>query len=241
MGKQLDAGITWLGHSTFLIDTPGGKRVLVEAFLESNPSCPAEFHALDDVDLVLLTHGHADHVADAPALAGRSKATFAGMVELMEGWLPKQGVDQDRCIGFNKGGTLEAKGIKVTMVDAKHSSSGPDGSYTGEPAGFVIELEDGYRIYHAGDTCVFGDMALIGELYSPDLAILPIGGFYTMDPEQAAHAVRLLEVHDVLGMHYGTFPPLTGRPQHLRERVGDSVRVHELEPGAVLGKVPSRA
>lgn len=240
MTTPLDAGITWLGHSTFLIDTPGGKRVLVEAFVESNPSCPERFHGIKDIDLVLLTHGHEDHVADISAIAGRTTATIAGMLELT-GWLGTQGIAQDRLVGFNKGGTVEVDGVKATMVDAKHSSSAPDGTYTGEAAGFVIELEDGYRIYHAGDTCVFGDMALIGELYAPDLAILPIGGFYTMDPEQAAHAVRILEVHEVLGMHYGTFPPLTGRPQQLRERVGDSVRVHELEPGGTLGKVPSRA
>jgi L-ascorbate metabolism protein UlaG (beta-lactamase superfamily) len=240
MGKQLDAAITWLGHSTFLIETPGGKRVLLEAFLSSNPSCPAEYHHPDDIDLVLLTHGHGDHIADVADVATRTGATVACIVELA-GWLGANGVPEGQLADFNKGGTVEVEGLRVTMVDARHSSSTPDGTYAGEPAGFVIELEDGYRIYHAGDTCVFGDMSIIGELHAPDLALLPIGGHYTMDPREAAHAVGLLGVREVLGMHYATFPPLTGRPSHLRELVPAGVQVHELEPGQTLGGVRASA
>lgn len=241
MGTPSNAAITWLGHSTFLIHTPAGKRVLVEAFVQSCPTCPAEYHQLEDIDLVLLTHGHEDHIADVADIATRTGAKVACMVELARWLAAKGGVPESQLVEFNKGGTVELAGIRTTMVDAKHSSSAPDGSYAGEPAGFVIELEDGYRIYHAGDTSVFGDMSTIGELYRPDLAILPIGGHYTMDPREAAHAVRLLGVRDVLGMHYGTFPPLTGRPSHLREVVHDAVTIHELEPGMTLGGVRSTA
>lgn len=227
--------ITWLGHSTFLVESAAGTRILLEGFVDSCPTCPERFHGdgLGHLDLILITHGHADHCADAAAHQQRTGAVMAGMVELM-GWLGRNGANADKLIDFNKGGTITVGGIKVTMTDAAHSASAPDGSYAGEPAGFVIELEDGYRIYHAGDTCVFGDMALIGELYQPDLAMLPIGDHYTMDPRGAAKAVELLGVREVLGMHYGTFPPLTGRPAHVRELVGDGVTVHELQPGGTL-------
>jgi L-ascorbate metabolism protein UlaG (beta-lactamase superfamily) len=153
------------------------------------------------------------------------------MVELM-GWFGSKGIAQDKLIDFNKGGTIEVAGLRVTMVDAKHSSSAPDGTYVGEPAGFVVELENGYRIYFAGDTTVFGDMALIGELYAPDLALLPIGDHYTMGPREAAKALELLGTKDVIGMHWGTFPPLVGRPVQLRELVAPlGVSVHDLQPG----------
>ena len=234
MNTTRQAGITWLGHSTFLIDTPGGKRVLVEAFVESNPRCPQPFHGIDDLDLILVTHAHGDHAGDAVALAERSGAPVAGMVELMA-WFESQGVAQT--IDFNKGGTIHVGGISVTMTDAKHSTSTTDGTYAGEAAGFVITLEDGYRIYHAGDTSVFGDMRIIGELYRPDIAILPIGGHYTMDPVEAAYAVELLGVREVLGMHYGTYPPLKGTPAELRDLVLEGVTVHELQPGEMLSRV----
>lgn len=231
---SFEGTLTWLGHSTFLLETGSGTRVLLEGWVDHNPATPDNFKGdgLGHIDLILVTHGHGDHVGDSVAIQERTGATIAGMVELM-GWLAANGADEAKLIDFNKGGTIEAAGLRVTMVDAKHSASAPDGSYAGEPAGFVIELENGYRIYHAGDTCVFGDMALIGELYAPDLALLPIGDHYTMDPRQAAKALELLGTKDVLGMHYGTFPPLVGRPAHLRELVATQldVSVHELQPG----------
>ena len=246
MPAKLNAAITWIGHATFLIETPKGTRILVDAFVDSCPTTPKSLkgEGLGDLDLILLTHGHGDHIADAAAHAKRTGAPIAGMVELMSWLKANAGLADHRMIDFNKGGTISVAGIKVTMVDAKHSSSAPDGSYVGAPAGFVVELEDGYRIYFAGDTGVFGDMALIGEMYSPDLAVLPIGGHYTMDPVQAAKAVELLKVRAVLGGHYGTFPALTGRPAELRdllERSGDTVTVYELEPGGVLGGVSTPA
>lgn len=225
--------LTWAGHSTFLLETGTGMRILLEAFVDSCPTAPEALkgEGLGDIDLILLTHGHVDHVNDVVDIQQRTGATVAGMVELM-GWVGAQGVPDDRRIDFNKGGTIEVDGVRVTMVDAKHSASAPDGSYAGEPAGFVIELENGYRIYHAGDTTVFGDMALIRELHQPDLALLPIGDHYTMGPRLAAKALELLGCKDVIGMHWGTFPPLIGRPQQLRELVGPlGVTVHDLQPG----------
>ena len=243
---SLTAAITWVGHSTFLVETPKGTRVLIDAFVDSCPTTPKSLtgEGLGELDLILLTHGHGDHIADAAAHAKRTGAPVAGMVELIAWLKANAGLDGHTMIDFNKGGTVSVAGVKATMVDAKHSSSMPDGSYAGEAAGFVLELEDGYRIYFAGDTCVFGDMALIGEMYSPDLAVLPIGGCYTMDPVQAAKAVELLKVREVLGSHYGTFPSMTGRPAELRDLLelsggAGAVTVHELEPGGVLGGVPA--
>jgi L-ascorbate metabolism protein UlaG (beta-lactamase superfamily) len=232
--------LTWLGHSAFLLTTVEGKRVLLDPFLTHNPSVPEEFakaDEVDDIDLILISHAHMDHVGDTISIARRTGATVGAMVETGD-WLEgKQGLEHVHAI--NKGGAFEHAGIQVRMVNAFHSGSLPDGSYGGEAAGWVITLEDGYRIYFAGDTCVFGDMALIGELYSPDLAMLPIGGYYTMDPFEAAHAVRLLGVEEVLGMHYGTFPPLTGTPDKLRAELhklglASSTTVHELTPGGSL-------
>jgi L-ascorbate metabolism protein UlaG (beta-lactamase superfamily) len=227
------ASIRWLGHSTFHVTSAAGTKVLFEAWVDSNPACPDDWKRLDEVDLVLVSHGHGDHVQDVAAIQQRSGALVAGAFDLMP-WVIEQGVPEDRFVDFGKGGTIELAGVQFTMVDAKHGSSTPDGRYAGEPAGFVVEFEDGYCVYHAGDTCVFSDMALIGELYQPDIALLPIGGHYTMDPRQAAKAVELLGVREVLGMHYATFPPLAGRPADLRARVDDDVTVHELAPGESL-------
>jgi L-ascorbate metabolism protein UlaG (beta-lactamase superfamily) len=232
--------LTWIGHASFILDTPGGKRALIDPWMTGNPVAPDSLQDPGDVDLILLSHGHSDHTGDVIRLAKeKSPAAVMCMIELGD-YLGSKGVEN--IIGGNKGGTLSAEGVSVTLTHAFHSSSygEEDGTivYTGEPAGLIITLENGYRIYFAGDTTVFGDMALIGELYKPDLAMLPIGDFFTMGPMEAAKAVELLGVKHVLGMHYGTFPLLTGTPQGLRDELAKrglaDVVVEELKPGETL-------
>jgi len=222
-----DTTLTWLGHASFRVETPGGKRVYVDPFLHGNPKCPEGEQEPERVDLIALTHGHGDHVGDTVALAQKHGCTVVAPVELA-GWLGKQGVEDLR--DPNKGGTVEVDGVKVTLTHAHHSSSTPDGTYAGEPCGIVLEVENGTKLYFAGDTCVFGDMQLIGRIYEPDVAVLPIGDHYTMGPREAAVALELLGVKRCVPCHWGTFPPLVGRPQQLRE-LAPGVQVEMIEPG----------
>jgi len=226
--------ITWLGHATFKITSPNGKVVLIDPWV-NNPVCPAEQKNIDKVDLMLVSHGHFDHVADAVSIAKATKPQVAAMVELA-GWLQSKGVENT--IGFNKGGTINVDGIKVSMTHAIHSGSTEDGGYGGDPVGFVIEFENGFKLYHAGDTCAFSDMAIIGELYQPDVALLPIGDFYTMGPREAAIAVRMLGVKHVIPMHYGTFPALVGTPAALSDALHalglQDVEVVDIKPGQTI-------
>jgi L-ascorbate metabolism protein UlaG (beta-lactamase superfamily) len=233
------ARLTWFGHATWLLETAGGKRVLIDPWFTGNPKAP-ENPDLGQIDLVLLSHGHSDHTADVVRIAQeKNPAAVIGMMELL-GHLGGKGVENG--VGMNKGGSTEAAGIRVTLTHAFHSSSmeGEDGTivYTGEPAGMIITLENGFTIYYAGDTTVFGDMALIGELYSPDVAILPIGDFYTMGPYEAAKAVELLGVKHVIPTHFGTFPALVGTPDGLRDELGKrglgDVTVLATEPGGTI-------
>jgi len=224
-----DSTLTWLGHAAFRIDTAAGKRIYVDPFLNGNPKCPPGEQEPERADIVAVTHGHGDHVGDTVAIAQKHGSTVVAQVEL-SGWLGKHGVADDKLVGFNKGGTVDVDGVKFTLTNAFHSSSAPDGSYGGEAAGYVIELESGTTLYFAGDTCVFGDMQLIGRIYSPDVAILPIGDHYTMGPREAAVALELLGVQRCVPSHWGTFPVLTGTPQELQKLV-PSVTVEQLEPG----------
>jgi L-ascorbate metabolism protein UlaG (beta-lactamase superfamily) len=226
--------LTWLGHSAFRVDSPGGKRIYVDPFLHGNPRCPEGEVDPERCDLILLTHGHGDHVGDAVAIHQRFACPVVAQVEL-RGWLADQGVaDDGQATAMNKGGTATVEGVKVTLTSANHSSSTPDGSYGGEPCGIVLELEDGFTIYFAGDTNVFGDMSLIGRIYSPDLAVLPIGDHYTMGPREAAVALELLGVIRCVPCHYGTFPLLSGTPDELRKLGPPGVEVLSPEPGETL-------
>ncbi len=226
-----NATLTWLGHASFRVDTPGGRRIYVDPWLE-NPKCPDSEKTPDRVDVVAVTHAHFDHIADAVALGKRFGAPLVAIVELA-GWLEQQGYPNGSAGGMNKGGTQEVAGVRFTMTQAFHSSSTPDGQYAGEPSGYVIELENGLSLYAAGDTCVFGDMQLIGRIYRPDVAILPIGDWYTMGPRQAAAALELLGCSRCIPCHYGTFPLLTGTPAQLRELAPD-VEIIAPAPGETV-------
>ena len=181
--------------------------------------------------MIAITHGHGDHVGEAVELTKRFKpAAVVAMIEL-KGWLGNQGAELDELPGPNKGGTVEAEGVRFTLVNAFHSSSSDDGAYLGEAAGIVMELENGTKLYFAGDTCVFSGMELIARIYSPDVAILPIGGHFTMDPREAGVALELLGVERCIPCHYGTFPLLAGTPDELRQHAPAGVEVIALEPG----------
>ena len=222
---------TWLGHATFILGTPGGKRIIMDPWVSTNPTCPESAKHVGALDLMLITHGHGDHTGDAVSIGRSSGAQVVAPFELAV-WLQKKGLQ--RVTGMNPGGTLHMLGLSITMVPAVHSSSVEDGSdvvYTGIATGYVIKFEDGTTIYFAGDTSVFGDMRLIAEMYKPSIGFLPIGDLYTMGPEQAAKACELLGISQVVPMHYGTFPALTGTPAKLRELLGSRTQVLELKPG----------
>ena len=225
--------LTWLGHATFRIETSGGQTILIDPWVMGNPMCPEKEKKVETVDNMLVTHGHGDHIGDAVEIAKKHSPKVVGIPEMCH-WLEKKGVKQPA--EMNKGGTQTVGDIKVTMVHADHSCGIQDGDqmvYGGEACGYIVEFPGGLKIYHAGDTNVFGDMRIIHELYSPDIAMLPIGDHYTMGPHEAAYACNLLKVKTVIPMHFGTFPMLTGRPSDLKKLL-PAVEILEMKPGETI-------
>jgi L-ascorbate metabolism protein UlaG (beta-lactamase superfamily) len=211
--------------------------VLLDPWVEGNPACPKELKSFDKIDVMTITHGHGDHMADAVTLGRKYKPTVVCNFEIHV-FLQKKGVPNTS--PMNKGGTQEVAGVRFTMVHAVHSSGIEDGGqivYGGEACGFVLTLEDGTRIYNAGDTAAHADMALIAELYQPEIALLPIGDLYTMSPREAAVAARMLKAKRIVPCHYGTSRALTGTPDMLREeleKLGVAAEVVALRPGESL-------
>src|SRR3954451_23833254 len=213
--------ITWLGHATVLIQTAQGTNLLIDPFIGQNPKYPQGYELPSKIDYILLTHGHGDHISDAVPVAKKHGSLVVAVYELAD-YIARQGVAQDKTMGMNLGGTVELAEVAVSMVDAKHSSGAQDKDgthYVGVAAGYVLHISNGPVLYHAGDTHVFGDMRLIAELYRPEVAMLPIGGHFTMGPKEAALAVQYLGARTILPLHFGTFPPLKGTPQQLAEQV----------------------
>jgi L-ascorbate metabolism protein UlaG (beta-lactamase superfamily) len=248
--------VHWLGQATFKITTPGGKVIVTDPFLTGNPKTPAEYKdlaKLGKVDLVLVTHGHGDHVGtagrtdgscDAVDIAKRTGAKVYGPAGLIQSMIDLGWVTAEQAVRFGKGGKVQPLGpqITITQVRAEHSSEltvtdpATKKSTTvpgGEPAGFIIQMENGFKVYHMGDTGIFGDMKLIGEYYKPDLILMPIGGHFVMDPQDAAYATKeWLKPKFVIPMHYGTTPVLKGTPQEYMAALGQTaVKVFPINPG----------
>jgi len=231
MSNTQPTRITWLGHATVLVETPRGTKILIDPFIAHNPKYPQNFALPAKIHYILLTHGHGDHISDAAPVAKKHGSHVVAIYELAE-YIAGKGADETTGIGI--GGTVELDDVAATMVDARHSSSAEDEKgvhYVGTATGFVLHVAGGPVLYHAGDTGVFGDMQLIRDLYKPEVAMLPVGGHYTMGPKEAALACRLLTPKVVLPIHWGTFPPLKGTPEQLAALVEPGVKVERWKPG----------
>jgi L-ascorbate metabolism protein UlaG (beta-lactamase superfamily) len=231
MSASKPTRITWLGHATVLIQTPAGSNILIDPFIAQNPKYPKDFSLPEKIHAILLTHGHGDHMSDVVEVAKKHSSRVVAIHELAV-FVGGKGIAET--IGMNLGGSVQVEDVMASMVDARHSSGAEDEKgihYTGVAAGFVLTVAEGPVLYHAGDTAVFGDMELIRELYEPSIAMLPIGGHYTMGPKEAALAVRLIAPKVVLPIHFGTFPPLKGTPEQLAALVEPGVKVVSWKPG----------
>lgn len=235
MADLKGASVTWLGHSTVLVTTPKGTNILIDPFIEQNPKFPKGFNFPEKIDLILATHAHFDHISDVVPMAKKYGAPVVATFELAS-YFQSKGVEKP--VGMNIGGTFRHADVAVTQTEARHTSGiMEDGKffYGGVPTGFVIAIENGPVLYHAGDTTVFSDMQLIRDLYAPELGMLPIGDHFTMGPKAAALAVKYLGVKQILPLHFGTFPPLTGTPDQLEQQLNNSsIKVHKIQPGETV-------
>jgi len=226
-----DVRVSWLGHATILFVSKGGTTILVDPFISGNPKFPRDFPFPEKLDYILITHGHSDHMADAVPLATKTGATVVSIHEIAL-FLTAKGIEKS--VGMNLGGSIVLGDVTATMVEAKHSSSIEDEGKIlpgGTAAGFVLRFAEGPTLYLTGDTTVFSDMALIRELYQPDVALLPIGGHYTMSPKEAAMAAKFIAPKAILPVHFGTVPALKGTPEELAALVSPGIKVEPWKPG----------
>lgn len=228
MSIQTKTKAFWLGHSAVKLISPKGNIILIDPFLTHNPSTPDDLKQVSKADYILLTHGHEDHVGDTIEIAANTGAKVIAIVELI-GLLNAEGLSADQSVAFNKGGTVHFDDFSVTMVSANHSSS-YNGQYAGDPAGLIISFEDDICVYHMGDTNIFADLELYGELYEPTLVFAPIEDHFTMGPEEAAYAVEMINPEIAIPIHYGTWPPIAADPNVFKEVLEEFSEIEVLIP-----------